>query len=248
MTEPTNDRAYIHEFIDIRGAHRANYMHHMAANWSPGAQEDRDQLLYGMWAVLGSTGSWPQVCNIWEEPGLDGLARSFAGEATGAGLQDPKLERWWNKAAEFRRGGFDRILLPAPWMPTITESLDAGVRATVFAHEILRCTPGSAPDLLELARTTAGPAYEPYQWRLVGAWTTAMRDDDEIILLWALPDWQAWAAGEAAQRHDEGLTGWRMAARSTSTDWQRILLAAAPLCPFRTGRQPNRDDQIDWED
>ena len=31
----SNDRAYIHEFIDIRGAHRANYMHHMAANWSP---------------------------------------------------------------------------------------------------------------------------------------------------------------------------------------------------------------------
>ena len=248
MTDGHNDRAYIHEFIDIRGAHRADYMQHMAANWSPGAQEDRNQLLFGMWAVLGSTGPWPQVCNIWEEPGLHGLARSFTGEATGAGLQDPKLERWWKKAADFRRGGFDRILLPAPWMPTITDSLQAGVRGEEFAHELIRCGAGSAPDLLDLARAAAQPAYQPYGWQLVGAWTTAMRDDDEIILLWSLPHWEAWADAETAQRGDKAILLWREQARSTATDWHRILLAAAPLCPFRTGRQPQRSDQTDWKD
>jgi len=245
---PVNDRAYIHEFIDIRGAHRANYMQHMAANWSPGAQVDREQQCFGIWAVLGSTGHWPQVCNIWEEPGLEGLARSFAGETVGQGLQDPKLERWWNKAAEFRRGGFDRILLPAPWMPTIEQSLAAGTRATVFAHEILRCTPGSAAELLEVARAAAAPAYEPFGWRLVGAWSTVMRDDDEIVLLWALPDWDQWAQAEMAQGSDGAISTWRVAARELTSDWQRILLAAAPLCPFRTGRQPSVDDQVDWKD
>lgn len=243
-----NDRAYIHEFIDIRGTHRANYMQHMAANWSPGAQVDREQLLFGMWAVLGSTGPWPQVCNIWEEPGLDGLARSFSNETVGAGLQDPKLERWWNKAAEFRHGGFDRIVLPAPWMPTITESLDAGVRAEVFAHEIIRTAPGTSPAMLEAAGAMARAAYEPFGWKLVGAWTTALRDDDEAILLWALKDWQSWAEAEKAQRTDKTLLAWRSKARETATDWNRILLAAAPLCPFKTGRQPTTDDQTDWED
>jgi hypothetical protein len=244
----TNDRAYIHEFIDIRGAHRGDYMHHMTANWSPNAQEDRDQLCFGVWAVLGSTGAWPQVCNIWEEPGLDGLARSFAGETVGNALQDPKLAKWWDRAADFRRGGFDRILRPAPWMPTVTSSLDAGVSAEVFAHEILRVRPGSAPELLEVARERAVAAYDVYGWRLVGAWTTALRDDDEALLLWALPDWQAWAAAEAAQRDDDDIVKWRAAARPSVTDWQRILLAAAPLCPFRTGRQPHRDDRVDWEE
>ena len=243
-----NDRAYIHEFIDIRGAHRADYMQHMAANWSPEAQQERNQLLFGMWAVLGSTGHWPQVCNIWEEPGLDGLASSFEREAVGTGLQDPRLERWWNKAAEFRRGGFDRILLPAPWMPTIEESLAAGTRATVFAHEILRCEPDTAVDLLDLANTAARRAYEGFGWQLAGAWSTVMRDDDEAILLWALPDWKSWADAETAQRSDPGLLAWRSDARRVTTDWQRILLVAAPLCPFRTGRQPNRQDQIDWTD
>ena len=244
----TNTCAYIHEFIDIRGTHRADYMHHMTANWSPNAQEDRNQRCFGVWGVLGSTGRWPQVCNIWEEDGLEGLADSFGAEAVGAGLQDPKLEKWWAKAAEFRRGGFDRILLPAPWMPTVGQQLDEGVRAEVFAHELLRCGRGTAPDLLELARERAAPAYERFGWRLAGAWTTAMRDDDEAVLLWALPSWQAWAEGEAVQRTDTAITAWRTAARATVTDWHRILLAAAPLCPFRTGRQPQRSDRIDWEE
>jgi len=29
---------------------------------------------------------------------------------------------------------------------------------------------------------------------------------------------------------------------------ERILLAPSPLCPFRTGRQPSRDDRTDWVD
>ena len=45
-----NDKVYIHEFIDIIGHNRANYMHHMTANWSPIAQEERHQLCYGVWA------------------------------------------------------------------------------------------------------------------------------------------------------------------------------------------------------
>ena len=244
----TNTCAYIHEFIDIRGTHRADYMHHMTANWSPNAQEDRNQRCFGVWGVLGSTGRWPQVCNIWEEDGLDGLADSFAGEAVGPGLQDPKLAKWWEKAAEFRRSGFDRILLPAPWMPTIGEQLDRGVRAEIFAHELLRCAPSSAPDLLELARERAVAAYERFGWRLVGAWTTAMRDGDEAVLLWALPSWRSWADGEAAQRSDAAVNGWRDAARATVSDWHRILLVAAPLCPFRTGRQPARSDRTDWQE
>ncbi|MEZ5166842.1 MAG: hypothetical protein R2695_10245 [Acidimicrobiales bacterium] len=244
----TSTHAYIHEFIDIRGVHRADYMHHMTANWSPNAQEDRGQDCFGVWGVLGSTGAWPQVCNIWEEPDLDGLARSFAAEAVGPALQDPKLEKWWKKASEFRRGGFDRILLPAPWMPTVAESLAAGVRAETFAHEVLRCRPGSARDVLERARERAAVAYEPYGWQLVGAWITAMRDEDEAILLWAIADWAAWARGEAAQGNDDAIVEWRNAARTDVVDWHRLLLVAAPLCPFRTGRQPERGDRIDWQE
>jgi hypothetical protein len=132
-------------------------------------------------------------------------------------------------------------------MPTIGEHLAGGERATVFAHEVLRCAPGTAPEILQLAGKAAVEAYRPLGWRLVGAWRTAMRDDDEVILLWAIADWAAWAAGEQAQS-EPAVAAWRREARTHVTDWHRILLVAAELCPWRIGRQPARSDRTDWEE
>jgi hypothetical protein len=241
-----NDRVYIHEFIDIRGHHRAHYMQHMTANWSPTGQRERNQLCYGVWALLGSTGAWPQTVNLWEEAGWDGLAGSFAIETVGAGAQDPKLEKWWAKAADFRRGGLDRIMIPAPWTRTIDELCAAAVRGVAYAHELVRVRPGSAAELLERARDRAAPALGRYGWELAGAFTTAMVDDDEALLLWAIPSWPQWAQAERAHSDDDDLVAWRTEARDIVTGWQRILLIDAPLSPMRTGRQPSEDDRTDW--
>jgi len=243
-----NDRVYIHEFIEIRGHHRADYMHHMLANWSPTAQADRQQLAYGVWALLGSTGQWPQTVNLWEEQGWSGLARSFGGETVGRGAQDPKLERWWAKAAEFRSGGTDRILVPAPWTRTIEELCRDGVTGVVYAHELVRVQPGTAVELLERARDQAAPLLGAFGWQLIGAFTTAMVDDDEALLLWAIPTWQSWADAEAAHRDRTPLRAWRTEIRPMVTRWQRVLLTDAPLSPLRIGRQPAVSDRTDWTD
>ena len=243
-----NDKVYIHELIDIRGHHRADYMHHMLANWSPLAQETRHQLAYGVWALLGSTGAWPQTVNMWEEDGWSGIAESFGAEAIGSGAQDPALAKWWAKASEFRSGGFDRIVVPAPWTRTIEQLCADGVRGDVYAHELVKVRPGSAVELLERAREEAAPVLGEHGWELVGAFTTAMVDDDEALLLWAIPTWAQWGAAEAAHTDDDRLVTWRAGLRDTVTSWHRILLVDAPLCPFRTGRQPSRDDRTDWED
>ena len=240
--KPVNTKIYIHELIDIRGHGRADYMHHMTANWSPLAQETRGQKCYGVWAVLGSTGAWPQVLNLWEEDGWHGLAESFAGEAVGPGAQDPALARWWAKAAEFRRGGFDRILVPAPWTRTIDELCADGVRGACYAHELVSVRGGCADDVLEVVRSEAVPEAAGAGWELAGAWRTAMADDDECVLLWAVPTWQAWADREKAPAPP-----WRAAAREAGvTSWHRTVVVDSPLCPFRTGRQPSRSDRTDW--
>ena len=243
-----NDRVYIHEVIDVTGHHRADYLHHMTANWSPNAQEDRRQLCYGVWSVLGSTGSWPAVVNLWEEQGWDGLASSFGHEAVGAGAQDPTLERWWARATELRRGGFDRLVVPAPWARTIEELCADGVRGAVYAHELVRVRPGAASDLLERAREGAVPLLAEYGWELAGAFTTALVDDDEALLLWAIPSWAQWAAGEESHRGGGDMGRWRSEVRDVVTSWHRTLLVDAPLSPMRTGRQPARSDRTDWVD
>lgn len=254
-----NDRVYIHEIVEIRGHHRADYVQHMAANWSPLAQETRDQKLFGIWSVLGSTGPWPRVVNMWEESGFAGLAEAFAGEAVGPGAQDPALERWWAAAAEFRRGGFDRLVKPAPWSPTIDELCDARRQAetgaVAYAHELIGVRPGSNWELLDLVREHAVPVYADFGMELVGAFATTMVDDDECILLWSIPTWDTWADFEdghlPASRPGGGHAGlhdWRKRSAESVTSRHRMLLIDAPLSPLRTGRQPTRDDRSDWTD
>ena len=79
---------------------------------------------------------------------------------------------------------------------------------------------------------------------LVGAFTTAMVNDDEALLLWAVPTFASWAAGE--QGGD--LATWKVAQRDIVESWHRVLLVDAPLSPLRTGRQPARSDRTDWEE
>ena len=236
-----NDRVYIHEFIDIIGHHRSNYMHHMTANWGPIGQEERDQLCYGVWALLGSTGAWPKTVNMWEHKGWSGLAASFAFEAVGKGAQDPALEKWWAAAAEFRSGGYDRIVVPAPWTDPIEKLCTDGVQGALYAHEFVIVDAGHAVDILERARD-ATDLHGRHGWKLFGAFTTAMRNDDEALLLWSIPTWQQWADGEG----DPEFQSWRngLGAR----EWDRIVMVDSPLNPMRIGRQPLRSDRHDWQE
>ena len=244
-----NEKIYIHEYIDIIGNNRAKYMHHMTANFSPIGQEERNQQCFGVWGVVGSTGSWPQVVNLWEEDGFDGLASSFRHELSHPTLQDPKLARWWEAAAGYRSGGTDRLLIPAPWMRTIGELCADGVRGEVYAHEHVTLAPGKAPDHLKRVHGEAAPLLARHGWELAGAWQTAMTNDGEAFFLWAIPSWEAWADAEKALRADPALRAWQTKSNQLTTELRRILLVDAPLCPFRIGRQPARSDRTEpWDD
>jgi hypothetical protein len=246
--DPVNDKVYIHEFIDIIGHNRGRYMYHMTANWSPIAQEDRHQLCYGVWGVVGSTGRWPQVVNIWEEDGFEGLARSFRHELGHRDLQDPKLAAWWAAAASLRAGGVDRLLVPAPWMATIEQSCADGVRGDVYAHEQVRVPRGQSSRYLEIVRQDAAPVLGRWGWVLAGAWETALGDDSECFLLWAIPTWEQWAEREQSRRSDPGLARWEALNLEFTNSFTRILLVDAALSPLRLGRQPSRSDRTeDWD-
>jgi hypothetical protein len=241
-----NTKVYIHEFITITKQNRARYMHHMTANWSPIAQEQRNQLCYGVWGTIGSTGTWPEVVNIWEEDGFDGLARSLGHETGGVGMQDPALAKWWASAADLRSGGFDRVLVPHPQTKTIAQLCAEGVGAATYAHELIRLERGRPEAFLDGAIDAAPAVHDRFGWRLLGAWRTAMVADDECILLWAIPSWEAWSLAEQALfSAPELLVG---SAEKHVRSRHRVLLVDAPLSPLRTGRQPARSDRTDWED
>ena len=237
---------YIHELVDITGANRARYLHHVTANWSPIGQAQRNQQCFGVWGTLGSTGRWPQVVNMWEEEGFSALARSWRHETTSPTLQDPELAAWWKQGEGFRRGGFDRILRPAPWSPTISELCRDSVRGEVYAHDTITVDPGGAAAHLEAVRRDAIPLYDQFGWRLVGAFRTAMAHDDECIVIWAIPTWEAWAQVEEAELDHAGVRAWQERLHA-ARGFARFLMNDAPLCPLRTGRQPTVDDRYSEE-
>jgi len=242
-----NDKVYIHEFIDIIGHNRARYMHHMTANWVPVALEERNQRCFGVWATVGSTGRWPEVVNMWELDGWDGLVGNFRHELVGGGMQDPALAEWWAVAASLRRGGVDRIVVPEPWTRPIDGLVADGVRGELYAHELVTVPAGTAPDFLAAVAEVAVPAHAALGLDVVGAFRVAMVNDSEAIVIWAVPDWDTWArveqawlgVGDAAAV----LAPWRRATLACGADWRRTLLVDAPLAPLRIGRQPEVGDR-----
>jgi len=241
-------KVYIHELIDVIGHNRSRYMQHMTANWCPVARAERDQLCLGVWATLGSTGPWPEVVNMWELDGWEGLAANFAHE-TGKGRdQDPSLAEWWAVAASLRRGGFDRIVVPTDWTRPVEQLCADRVRGEVYAHELFTVPPGTSGALLD---ALAAEALEPARSlgiEAVGAYEVAMGDRSEALAIWALPDWATWVAYERAWERGGALASWSESLQELGARWRRQLLVDAPLSPLRTGRQPQESDRRPLEE
>ena len=237
-----NSKVYIHEFVDIIGHNRARYMQHMTANWGPIGRAERNMLCFGVWGTVGSTGRWPEVVNLWELDGWDALATNFAHEFSTSTLQDDSLAKWWAVAAEMRRGGVDRILVPEPWSPTSEELTSAGVNGVAYAHELVSLPPGGARGFLDALREIGVPSIEAFGLRAIGAFRVAMTNDSEAIVLWAIPDWLTWADFERAW-DDGALSSWRSHLVGLGADVRRSLMCDAPLSPLRIGRQPSVDDR-----
>jgi hypothetical protein len=220
-------------------------VHHVTANWSATAVEERNQRCFGVWPVIGSTGPWPQVVNMWELESWDGLAFGFELETRGGAAYDARLEQWRARAFEFRSGGLDRILIPAPWTRTIDELCDEGVNGVCYAHELVTVKPGLQLALLDAVREQGSALARGHGWDLVGAWRTAMGNDDECILIWAIPTWEQWTAYERSMSEPSPLQSWRRSLGDLVVNWHRVLMVDAPLGPLRTRRQPRRADQTD---
>ena len=239
---------YIHEFIDIIGHNRARYMHHMTANWCPVARQERNQLCLGVWATVGSTGRWPEVVNMWELDGWDGLVANFEHELGGGRDQDPSLAEWWAAAASLRRGGIDRIVVAEPGTRPVDRLIADGVRGELYAHELVTVPPGRIRAYLEALQELGRPAIEELGLELVGRYRVAMVNESEAIVIWAIPDWSTWAHFEQAWTASGALNIWRATATGLGADWRRQLLVDSPLSPLRTGRQPLVEDRRPLEE
>ena len=240
-------RVYIHEEVAVAGANRARYQHHMTANWWPDNGPARRQLCFGVFSVVGSTGAWPAVINVWEYHSWGDLAHNFGHELVGAGHQDPGLAEWWRRAAEFRHGGFDRIAVAPTWSPGIEQHCADGWSAGGYLHEWWTCPTGRSPDLIAALRELEEP-YAASGLSLGLALETAMGDESECLLIWGFDTWEVWADFESQRRDHPALRSWWRRHEALTPRRRSSLLVDAELSPLRTGRQPAVEDRRAFSD
>lgn len=234
---------YLHEVIDIVGQQAAVYMERSVLGFKADSAADRGLHLFGTWEVVGATGRWPQVVNVWElVDGWDGWERLC--RSTNLGKRtNTELDEWWREAYQRRTGGFDRLLGAAPGSPTLAELQAGGVRGEWFVHELTTVAPGRALEYLAAVRDERAPTMAGYGHHLVGLWEV-WGSDTEVCVVWAtsLADHVALGRAEDVARGlaeptagppaDERLVAWRTRRSALTTRWREELMVPCPGSPL----------------
>lgn len=223
-------RLYLHEVVDIVGRGAAPYMAHVV-DFDPGAVADRGLGLAGTWEVVGTTGRWPQVVNLWEVvDGWDGWAR-LARRTNLAKATNVELGEWWDEAHKSRTGGFDRLLVSAPGAPDPMAAARSGLRGEVAVHELTRVRPGAGPDYLAALVERWAPAAAEVGVHLVGAFEVLMTDV-EVVTVWVAGLDDHTALLRAGVEGPPILPGFAESRRQWCTAWREELMVPGPRSPF----------------
>lgn len=213
---------FLHEVVDIVGRGAAAYMAH-ANRFDAAGAADRGLELLGTWEVVGTTGRWPQVVNLWEIDGWAGWAR-LCRRTNVAKAANAELAEWWDEAYRHRTGGLDRLLRGAPGCPTLATLRAAEVRGSWFVHELSDVRPGAAGEYLAAVLDERAPDMAVRGITLVGVYENVL-SDTEVCTIWA-GDLDAHTALLAAG------DPWRERARAWCTRWHEELMTPGAGTPL----------------
>ncbi|MEO7573758.1 MAG: hypothetical protein ABIX10_15115, partial [Acidimicrobiales bacterium] len=179
--------------------------------------------LLGTWEVVGTTGRWPQVVNLWEIDGWEGWAR-LAQRTNVDKTANADLATWWDEAYRRRTGGFDRLLRGAPGCPTKVALQAEGVAGSWFVHELSSVRPGSGPEYLAATLAERVPVMANRGIRLVGLYDSVLTDT-EVCTIWATD-----VATHTSLLRDGD--PWSASARRWCTRWREELMTPGPGSPL----------------
>ncbi len=220
---------YLHEMIDIVGEGSPAYMD-TAVERSRHSESQGISRLFGVWRVIGSTNRWPRVVNLWEmdswEHWAATLERQFLPDK-----QDAALAPWWKQALQWRSGGFDRILEPAPYSPSRDALRASGLKSWVTEQTILRTQPGMRADFLLAVEKHLLPILSKEKLSLLGAHSAPMRSD-EVVLLWCASDFAALCASAAGRGTDRAWQDWQQLLAMTCLESETMWLVPSAKCFF----------------
>lgn len=208
----------LHEVIDIVGRGGRAYMEH-TRDFDAGSAAGGGLDLIGTWEVVGTTGRWPQVVNLWEIDGWDGWER-LAQRTNVRKVDNAELAEWWDEAYQRRTGGFDRVLQGVAGCPDLASLRADGTGGSWFVHELSEVRPGAGADYLARTMEERRPAMAERGIQLVGAYDSIL-GDTEVCTVWATD-----VATHTALLRDGD--PWRSVVPTYCTRWREELMTPGP--------------------
>jgi hypothetical protein len=203
-----NPKIYLHEIIrTVPGREEPYAASVLSLHHDPLRAEGRAEApgTLAQLRTAQTSGAWPSVINIWENTWA-GQVRSLTSQFQD-GRRDTAMEDWWNRNLHLRRGGYDRLLIPAAYSPTRAELRARGARGEVFLHEIGWLSFGEPERYLAELERLLLPALPRYGMELIGAFRVAMRPRQVLTLLGAR-EWAGLGAFLDAAQSDPDLRNW----------------------------------------
>ena len=174
---------FVHETIDIVGQGQYDYME--MVNREPAQHMPDMTSLQGTFYVLGfGGGRWPQVINIWDcgEDGWDGWGRNL--DRLNLKRRKAFYGDWWDEAAQWRTGGFDRVCAGIAESPTTKQIRDRGIKGTLFVNEVLTVHSGSQLEYLNHVVAERCDVMTDHGIHATGLWEV-VNNTHEVVMVWA---------------------------------------------------------------
>jgi len=174
---------YLYEVVDVIGQGQYEYMEHL---WKDPVLRMPEMFgLQGAFYICSAGGGrWPQVINIW-----DIGSKGWMGWASNVDRMNLKRRKafygdWWDAAAKWRTGGFDRLCAGVPGSPSTEEIKAQGIKGTLFVNEILTVRPGSALEFLDAVAEVRKPLMAEYGHHATGLYEVTS-NQHEVVMVWA---------------------------------------------------------------
>ncbi|MDG2300287.1 MAG: hypothetical protein P8L22_00805 [Acidimicrobiales bacterium] len=193
---------FVHETVDIVGQGQYDYMEKV--NREPAQHMPDMTKLQGTFYILGfGGGRWPQVINIWDcgGDGWDGWGRNL--DRLNLKRRKAFYGDWWDEAAQWRTGGFDRVCAGIPESPTTQQIKERGIKGSLFVNEVISVKPGKQIEYLNLVAEKRVPMMEDHGITATGLWEV-VNNNHEIVMIWATTV-DAWVQYQKNQDASSGL-------------------------------------------
>jgi len=226
-----NPNIYLHEYIRTVPGREEPYLASVLSLHHEPSRAGLGHPAFAQFRSVPTSGPWPAGINIWENTWA-GQTADLVGQFRDA-QRDVAMEEWWNRNLHLRRGGYDRLLIPAEYSPTLADLEARGVRGEVFVQEILWLPFGEPRRYLDAVREQLMPALERLGLDLVGAFRVAMRPRQVLTIIGA-PEWSRLGALLGAADRDPGLRRWHDYRAAVVEQAEELVLLPArhgPLAP-----------------